>query len=55
MNWIACPQYDMVAELQITFVTISHRLTLRERHAQVLAIGDGALAVQDSLEHAGTF
>ena len=33
--------YDMVAELGITFVTISHRLTLRERHQQVLAIGDG--------------
>jgi ABC-type uncharacterized transport system fused permease/ATPase subunit len=33
--------YDMVSELKITFVTISHRLTLRERHDQVLAIGDG--------------
>ena len=33
--------YDMVSDLKITFVTISHRLTLRERHDQVLAIGDG--------------
>eukprot|EP01052_Picozoa_sp_SAG31_P016798 SAG31_NODE_1126_length_9767_cov_5.580058_7_plen_526_part_00 len=33
--------YDIVEELNITYITISHRLTLRERHDQVLAIGDG--------------
>lgn len=33
--------YDMVDRLNISFVTISHRPTLREFHDQVLAIGDG--------------
>ena len=33
--------YDVVDRLKISFVTISHRPTLREFHDQVLAIGDG--------------
>jgi hypothetical protein len=34
-------RYDVVDRLGISFVTISHRVTLREFHDQCLAIGDG--------------